>query len=225
LYICIELLSLPPDSITLYTLYTISASMFALRIHTDVLGDDWLPKLLLVLRGDVRSYVFALETDANRDHIQGWVDADMHINTFRTRVKRAFPLIKGNGGYSLRMVRMEDEYRDYCLKGTPTSLPTIVCSMSLDTTEESLKIIHERYWSKHAKDKNSKKGIVQEVYEWAEAQREVDRRSIAREVMNLITERNKPLMMHYVRGVVNSVEYRLKKEEREKYLDDIIYKL
>lgn len=199
--------------------------MWAVRVHTDAMGSDWLPILLKLLRHDIAGYVFALETQASREHIQGWVGTDISREAFVARLKRAFPLARGNRMYSVKVVKHEQEYKDYVLKGTVTDMPTLVCHMSFDASPEAIKIAHERYWAKHQTMRNSKMGIVQEVCEWAQSQERVSRWDIAYQVCDLTTSRNKPLMLHYVRGVVNAVEWKVNSQERDKFMDDIINKL
>lgn len=200
----------------------VMANMYALRLHVDCMGENGLDILRELLIRNIDAYVMARENDASREHVQGWVCTDMRINTLRARIKRAFPGVVGNKGYSLSEVKDREAYRDYVLKGTPEEPADIVCSCSFDVCEGALRAAHRRYWSKHADRSKSKLGIVRETLEWAKSLCELPPRiEIARQVCGLIVGRNKPLMMHYVKGVVNAVSWSLDSREQEKMLEII----
>lgn len=197
---------------------------WAVRIHVDGMGDNGVDRLRELLRdvGSSDGYVFALETKANREHVQGWVRTELSQQTFRARIKRMFPGVVGNKGYSVRVVRDFDAYSDYVLKGTPTDVATVVAHHCVQMSDEYLAAAHRRYWSKHGSKSSSKTAIVEEVFCWANSFAEApDRRSIVERVCDVISGRNKPLMVPYVKGVVNSVMYKLDGTEKNRLIEYI----
>lgn len=201
-----------------------AVNSWALRIHLDGMGDNGLDKLRELLRVvGSDGYVFALETDATRNHVQGWVRTELSQQAFRARIKRVYPGVVGNRGYSLSVIKDFDAYSDYVLKGTPTDVATVVAHHCVQMSDEYLAAAHRRYWSKHGTTKSSSKGaIVAEVYSWANSFAEApDRMAIIERVCDVLAERNKPLMVPYVKGVVNMVMYKLDGTEKKRLMQYI----
>lgn len=198
------------------------SNVFAVRIHTDGMGDDGLEvfrKMLPTIKND--GYVFALENDAARQHVQGWIRTESEQQALRIRIKRAFPGIVGNKKYSIAKVRDFEKYSEYVLKGTKSCLPHIVASHGLELGDAEVKEVHNRYWSRQKLVGSSQGSIVQEVYIWANSLEDVTREQVVVRTCEEITKRDKPLMVHYVRGVVNSVMFKLGGSEK-KYLIEYI---
>lgn len=187
------------------------SNCYALRIHVDGMGAEGMSMFHQLLQSfESSGYVFALEVEATRNHIQGWVRTDIKQASLRMRIKRMFPGVVGNGKYSLKSVQDFEAYSDYCLKGTEKSLPDIVAQHCLDLTPEKIKEAHERYWERRRRSGGKSRGsIVDETYRWASSLEDVSRDDVVEHVCEEIVARNKPLMVHYVRGVVNSVMFKL----------------
>lgn len=207
------------------------SNLFAIRIHDDCLGttvhgSDVLSKFLSTLGSS--GYCVCRETEASRVHYQGWIRTDMKLQALRVRIKKAFPDAVGNKGYSLRVVRdfLGTEkgvgYRDYCLKGTRDALADVVAIYALDVTDEMKKEAHERYWRVCGQKRGASQGTLAErVYAWAHSVTDVTHRDIIEHTCNSIVESGKPLMFHYVRGVVNSVLFKMSSGEKDRIVDYI----
>lgn len=196
------------------------AYSYAIRIHVDCMGEDGLDKLRALLNDIGGGYLFVREHDANRTHIQGWLTTEAKQQAIRARIKRWFPGVVGNRGYSLKVVKHMEAYQDYCLKGTVDELADVVASHSLELNEEFLKTAHRRYWSRHVG--TSKGSIVKQVHEWACSITDVSKSELVERVCTVITSMNKPLMVPYVVGVVNSVMFKLEGSRKDVLIDHIV---
>lgn len=207
------------------------SNLFAIRIHdeclgTTVHGGDIVRKFLSSL--DSSGYLVCRETEASRVHYQGWIRTDMKLQTLRVRIKKAFPDAVGNKGYSLRVVRdfLGSEkgvgYRDYCLKGTRDALAEVVASHAIDVTPEMLQEGHDRYWKVCGAKRSASQGtLVERVLAWAKSVSDVSHRDIIQQTCTTIVDAGKPLMFHYVRGVVNSVLFKMSGDEQNRMVDYI----
>jgi len=200
---------------------------YALRLHS--VSEDAQQRLKTLLSGIDGSYVMCKETDATRDHLQGWVRCGLQQQTLRKRVIKMFPECVGDKGYSLTKVRSMEDYGDYTLKGTEDSMPDVVAYCGIELTEQYIADAHRRYWSKKKKPGKSNKAVVEEVTDWALSQGwEGDmyqrRWDVAKQVCDVIVGKKKPLNAFYAKGVYNAVMYRLDGGFAKTFVEGIIDK-
>lgn len=201
------------------------ANVYAIRIHE--LADDFRRRVVAFVEGTGGSYVVARETDANRNHYQGWVRCDVKPQAIRARLKKAFPECVGNKAYSISAVKDFEAYSRYILKGTKEACADVVCACGLEITQEYLVNEHRAYWSRAEKPGKSNRNLVEEVHEWVVERQQtgrVCRRDIAQRVCDVITSRKKALNTFYARSVVNTVAYLSDMDAREIILDEIANK-
>lgn len=79
------------------------------------------------------------------------------IKTLRTAFTRAFPDLKGNGSYSLTVVKDEDKYDRYMCKGAAEGeLPDVVGRQGVKYTDSWIEEMNRQYWSLNFKSMKNK---------------------------------------------------------------------
>lgn len=196
------------------------ANVYAIRVHE--LGGDFRGRVVSFVEATGGSYVVARETDATREHFQGWLRCDVKPQTLRVRFKKAFPECVGNKSYSISAVKDFDAYSRYVLKGTREEVAQVVCYRGIELSADYLQQQHRAYWSKAEKPGKSNRSLVEEVHEWVCEQSEtVDRRTIARRVCDTLAARKRGINTFYVRSIVNTVQWLTQYEAREIICDEI----
>lgn len=144
--------------------------MWALRLHV-VDGVDH-NTVADFLRGMDGAYLLAEESEANRVHFQGWLITGLKDVTLRARLKKSFPMLVGNKGYSLKPVK-EDTYVRYCLKGTRTEPPVVVAKYGMDYTDEWIENEWRQFWAHEKSDayelKKAKASVTEVIWAKVEA--------------------------------------------------------
>lgn len=207
-----------------YNIITMS-NLIAIRIHLAALGScsvqEFHERLLKVVGQDA-GYVIVKEDDAERPHYQGWIrprDGD-DATKMRMRFRTRFPECAGNRSYSLKPVRDEEKYKDYCMKGRKNSKPDIVLKHSMELDDMEMMDRHDRYWNSHSS--SSKLCLVDRLVEWCKSFDERPPvREIVKECMEYIAEMKKPMMQHYIIGVVKTVVFKLDGSEKNVMIDYI----
>lgn len=201
------------------------ANVYAIRVHE--LADDFRDRIVGFVESTGGSYVVARETNANRIHYQGWVRCELKPQTFRVRLKKAFPECIGNKGYSVSAVKDIEAYGRYVLKGTKEDYADVVCACGLEITEEYLAREHRAYWSKAEKPGKSNRSVVEEVHEWVmekSKMHDITRRDIAKRICDTMAARKKGINTYYIRTLVNTVEWLKDPACQENILDEIVNK-
>lgn len=149
---------------------TITLCAYAVRVHLpDVVEDEDEKKirlknlydlLLTVKDVSITGYLLAFETNANRNHIQGFLGFNEPQLTEKTRQKylRVFEKFygsKGTGNYSIKKVRDIQEYTKYVLKEGNF----IMKNLDLKVIESFKKMSYEKF---------DKKKITQELIDLEE---------------------------------------------------------
>lgn len=187
------------------------ATIYAVRVHQcDGVTDERVQEFFRNLQA---SYVIARESDASRVHYQGWICTDMKDVTLRARIKKAFPECVGNNGYSLKPVKDTPEvYMRYCMKGTETQAPAIVCAQGLEWTLEWIAEQHTKFWSdERAKAyglKKSKMSVTETI--WSDVdnlskERPVKVADVVRIILDNWVAVGKPFDSYTVKRLTNTI--------------------
>lgn len=139
-----------------------------------------------------------------------------NMAAFRTAFSKAFPDIRGNAMYSMGTVNDGEEeiYVRYMCHSDGRGHPVDVVSLQHDMYGVGrLGELNEAYYAeqdrfrKEAKSKKKdKSSTVDEVVARLRASADiVTRHRIAQEVVNLLAEQRRPVMVPYCRGVTNAV--------------------
>lgn len=203
-------------------------TIYCLRIHEDSLGELKLESVLQRLRNT--SYCMCYETEGCvRPHFQGWLFSDLKSDQIRYQIKK-YTQLHGNEAYSLKVCASHEKfvgdkdtigYRDYCYKGTRSTLPIIHCKYGLEihTTPEVVAECHAKYW-RLLRSGAGKGPIVRQLMEFAKFS-ERSHTDLIHECCRMIVEADRPLVPMYVRGVVNSVVWKLNGTARSKMFEYI----
>lgn len=179
--------------------------MYTIRLH-EIAGANTCDKLKEFAKKQSGSYFFVKETDANREHFQGWIRTDKTVATLRQALVRAFPENKGNKGYSLTECRKPQEYDLYLYKGTLETPPQIVCYSGVEITPETIAAKHKVYWNENEKRKKKKLCIIDELYEWANESNIGDNvEDLLNACVNIFISRRRPMNEFMVCSTVNTV--------------------
>jgi len=130
------------------------------RVHTDELDlDD-----LLAFLTEQTHIDFAVKEygKSNREHIHACVKLKCAKQTFVDRMKKKFPVIKGNGYYSLGKIKKDyDTNARYCYKGRANDYPDILITVH---TEQVWKKYYNDYWKQyneiHIKESTSETSLL-----------------------------------------------------------------
>lgn len=112
------------------------------RVHTDELELDELMTFL----NEQCDIHFAVKEygKSNREHIHSCLKLKVAKQTFIDRMKKKFPMIKGNGYYSLsKLKKGYDTNARYCYKGKANDYPDVI--QSIHSKEQWLKY-YNAYW-------------------------------------------------------------------------------
>lgn len=112
------------------------------RVHTDELD---LGLLLEFLTEQTHiDFVVKEYGKSNREHIHACIKLKCAKQTFIDRMKKKFPIIKGNGYYGLGKIKKDyDTNARYCYKGTASDYPDILKTVH---TQEQWKNYYNEYW-------------------------------------------------------------------------------
>lgn len=154
------------------------------------------------------AYFVVYETDATRDHFQGWYKGDIKENTLRERIKKALS-VKGNKMVSVTKCKDTRKYQRYLCKGTQTTLPHLVSSHGIEMTPEWVQEMHDEYWQQqqHAQVRTSLT-VAQEAIAYAEqfqTERPPDVLEISTFLVNRCIQRHKPFDPYQLRRIKNLV--------------------
>ena len=83
-----------------------------------------------------------------REHIHSTIIPHKAKNTFREKLLKEFPCLKGNKDYSMTAVRKPEENIRYMCKGRPNDYPDILFSKY---TDAEIKEFYLAYWKEHKK--------------------------------------------------------------------------
>lgn len=204
------------------------ATIYAVRVHqVDGVTDERISEFF----GNIQSsYVIARESDSSRVHYQGWLVTEMKDVTIRARLKKAFPECVGNKGYSLKPLRETPEvYMRYCMKGTETQGPVIVCAQGLEWTQDWIAEQHTKFWSdERAKAygyKKAKMNVTEQI--WAEVDEVSKVRPVkVEDVVDIILENwtavGKPFDTYSVKRLTNTILSKYSVGFRRKFKETIL---
>jgi len=171
------------------------------------------------------------ETEANRPHYQGIVWWSKTIDTLRKQIKSRFA-VSGNEQYGVEKVKDYDAHTRYLGKG-PTKkrgvLPDVVVKQAIDIDVE---VKHNEFWEENERLKErgkreGSKSVIETVMQRVKAldcKGMSGRREVAREVIEVLKERNSAINMFHARGVFNAVMMRIDTGFQESFIDEIISK-
>lgn len=189
---------------------------YAIRVNR--LDDEDADQLaLLWLRENCQLVVFEAEDDAvNRDHYHAIAITEVKEQALRARFKRACPRHRGNGAYSIKLVKPQGEHRTladaiqanrrYVCKGVGLGHdPQVVHARGLVFTPENIDAYHRAYWENQAAFRPRRQTMVDTVFNEANASNIQHLEGIARLVRNEIVRRRVPFNIGQARGIVTTV--------------------
>lgn len=118
--------------------------MLHLRVHTQYLGE--IPKFIDFLKTKTDLHLVVRENGSKekREHLHTLLTPKKTLSTFRQQLLKEYPLVKGNGAYSLELVKNEESIVRYCCKGEDNKMPDVIFNSSIDIENE-----HKLYWEKN----------------------------------------------------------------------------
>lgn len=159
----------------------------------------------------VREVAHGPDGDNEHWHFHLW--GDRSIKALRCTFNRKVTELKGNGAYSMTVVKDADKYDRYMAKGEgDNALPEVVYSSSLTYNDDMIKQLHTDYWNQHKKLKRKREGsMIDWVIDEAKNQRVQwsDRAKLAEIYIREVGERGKPINLHAVRSNLNAVQFAL----------------
>lgn len=135
------------------------------------------------------------------------------VQAFRVALTRKCPMLKGNGGYSITIVKDLDKYERYITKGASDGeAPQIVWRQSLIYNDAKISELHDAYWAENQKMKKRAAGsMVDFVVD--EAKRQCicwsDRHALNMIYIEEMEARSKPLNTFAGKAVINMVQIKL----------------
>lgn len=193
--------------------------MYALRTDQDfAVVKTWV---------ETRGYAgFAVRelVDGGNEHWHWLLTTDEKISVVRTSFNRACPTLKGNGAYSLSVVKDVDKYERYMAKGDSEGVAPEVCwRYGLRYSDEKLEELHEAYWTENRKLKKRKTGsVIDNVIDICKAQNvNWERRDKIGEIyIKQLVERSRPINLFAVKSSVNLIQVKLCPDD--KAIDELV---
>lgn len=147
------------------------------------------------------------EIEGQNEHVHWCFYTDKNIRVVRQALTRAVPL-KGNGAYSMTVVKDLDKYQRYCCKGPAEGAGCDVVWKR--TIDDRLEEWHAAYWAEHRKLKRGG-NVAERVLEECKAQRVEwnDRSKIGGIYIRELVAANKPVNLFSVRSNVNLLQCKL----------------
>lgn len=164
--------------------------------------------------------VFEISEKTAKPHYQGWVHTDLGEQTWRSRIKKAFPECvskrkgRSSGKYSTSPVKDMETYMLYCMKGTAVDLPDIVSMQAAVGEEIDVAAMHRQYWShpKHTSTSEKKYHVLEEAIQyftshmWRNGIDEYEKRElVVGWFMRRCVEKNKGINSFLIRSYSNTV--------------------
>lgn len=112
------------------------------RAHIDEIEVD---KLLSFLHANSDVIIVCREF-GKREHIHSTIILKQSKTTFREKLLKEFPILKGNKGYSCKEVKKPESNLRYICKGRPNDYPDILYSVY---TDDEIKGFYNAYWLEH----------------------------------------------------------------------------
>lgn len=123
--------------------------MLHLRVHTEHLEILTFVEFLKT-KSDLVLVVKEIGKKEKREHLHILLTPQKTLSTFRQQLLKQYPVIKGNGAYSLETVKNEDSMVKYCCKGEDGKMPNVVFNKGIDIDNE-----FKLYWEKNNELKSS----------------------------------------------------------------------
>lgn len=182
-------------------------TVWALRVHEcDGVDDNSITNFMSKLDGP---YLVAKESEANRVHYQGWFISKIKDVTLRARVKKAFPSVVGNNGYSLKPAKDADKYMRYICKGTREVPPVVVTKHGILYTDEWVKNQWEAFWQHEASEayelKKAKMSVTETIWSKVEQLPEINMDSVVKLIIKCHVAVGKPYDVYGVRKLRNVI--------------------
>lgn len=147
------------------------------------------------------------EVEGTNEHVHWIIYTDKPIKTVRQALTRAVPL-KGNGAYSMSVVKDVAKYERYCCKGQSDGSGCDV--VWKQTIEDRFDELHEAYWAENRKLKRGG-NVAERVLDECKRQRVEwnDRAKIGTIYIRELVTMNKPVNLFSVRSSVNLIQCKL----------------
>lgn len=164
--------------------------------------------------GETRYGGFGVEenSEGNRHYhflLEGF-NEKKDVQAFRVAMTRKAPMLKGNGGYSISVVKDLDKYARYICKGASSGeSPVLVWRQSLKYDDGKIAALHDAYWEENRKlKKRAAVSMVDFVVD--EAKRRAinwrERSALSKIYIDEMVARGKPLNMFAGKSTINTVQ-------------------
>lgn len=159
-------------------------------------------------------------------HYQGIIKTDIAQNTLVQRIKRVVK-IKGNQAYSCKVVRDQERYHYYLMKGDREgALPRVVHSHLINFSKEKIKDMHEAYWLVKNNTKDKSKDMIQFLYDKLKIYEDGDRQStIVREIIDYYVANRKPMNVFHMKSQARLLNCMLSQEYKNVIFNQILQDL
>lgn len=187
-------------------------SPVALRIFLGVVDDE---QLLRWVAATSPAHV-VIRHDADKDdarphlHMLLYGKGKKPMEYVRKKLKAEFPGLTGNGQYAMKIVdpATEDVYVRYMCHSSGRGDPVVVVSLQHSVYNRAMFVeMNKQFWDERAAfDGKSRTATVAETYRRCmEGGVQPTRANIARVAIDVVVETNRPVVVVYLRGVVNAV--------------------
>lgn len=156
------------------------------------------------------------EVVGDNEHWHWYLEGDKYssVQSFRVKLVKSVPELRGNGAYSVKQCDEHyEKYWQYMAKGDGEgATPVLSWRHGLLFTDEKMEELHEAYWSvNHDLKRRKLQPVMDEVLERCKraAVQYHDRRTIFREYIKVLYERNKPINLFSVKSGVNLIILKL----------------
>lgn len=192
------------------------SSPVALRIFLGVVDDA---QLLRWVAATSPAHV-VIRHDADKDdarphlHMLLYGKGKKPMEYIRKKLKAEFPGLTGNGQYAMKIVdpATEDVYVRYMCHSSGRGDPVVVVALQHAMyTRDMFVTMNLQFWDERAAfNGKSKTATVAEVHRRVvESGMQPTRMNIARVAMDVVVETDRPVVVVYLRGVVNAVLVKL----------------
>jgi hypothetical protein len=153
------------------------------------------------------------EVSGDNEHWHWYLQTDIKIQALRNEFNRKIPELKGNGAYSLTLVKDTDKYLRYMAKGEDRNHEAEVAWRNgILYSEEYIHELHEAYWAENARLKKRKVGTSVDAATDKCKELQInwhDRAKIAEVYIRELHSRNKPISTFSVKSAVNVISIHL----------------
>lgn len=153
------------------------------------------------------------EVSGDNEHWHWYLETDLKIQALRNELNRKIPELKGNGAYSLTLVKDLAKYNRYMAKGESANHePEVAWRNGMRWNDDYIHDLHELFWEENAKLKKRKVGTsVDAAIDTCKGLEILwhERVKIAEVYIKELVSRSKPISTFSVKSAVNVISVKL----------------